>query len=204
MYPILMKWFLEKIDKETDHRFLNFYTLHYDVDGKKYSYFLASRNEEVSSLRCKTGSFSRPDAVLIGTYKIDEDGHLFFLLEKQFRPALNRDVYSFPAGLMDPGDKDEAETASRELGEETGFELESVEVLLPPSPTSEGLSDECNSVVLAKLCNGKKEAHKEEFEDISCRLYSADEVRKLFNDPSILFSNSARLLILYLLERFKA
>lgn len=204
VYPILMKWLLEKIDKETDHRFLNFYTLHYDVDGKKYSYFLASRNEEIDSLRCRTTSFTRPDAVLIGAYKIDLSGHLFFLLEKQFRPALNRDVYSFPAGLMDPGDRNESETAARELGEETGFELDSVEILLPPSPTSEGLSDECNSVVLARLSNGKKEAHKEEFEDISCKLYSAEEVQKLLNDPSILFSNSARLLILYLLERFKA
>ncbi len=204
VYPIRMKWLLKKIDKETNHRFLNFYTLHYDVDGKPYSYFLASRNEEISSLRCTQRSISRPDAVLIGAYQIQENGSVSFLLEKQFRPALNRDVYSFPAGLMDPGDKDEAETSARELGEETGFVLESVEVLLPPSPTSEGLSDECNSVVLAKLSHGKKEAHKEEFEDISCRLYSSEEVRKLLNDPSILFSNSARLLILYLLERFKA
>ncbi len=201
----MMHWKLVAVDKETNHRFLNFYTVHYHVtseEGKEkaYSYFVASRNEKKEGLRVFRGAFDKPDAVLIGCYKI-VDGMLYLLLEKQFRPALNRDVYSFPAGLVDPGEEDVKKTAERELREETGYSLISCELLLPPSPTSEGLSDECNAVVLAELGTRGKD-DKEEFEDISSGLYSATDVKRMLSDSSVLFSNSARLLILYLLERF--
>lgn len=201
----MMDWKLVGVEKETDHRFLNFYTVHYCVTTeerktKDYSYFVASRNETKEGLRVFRKEFDKPDAVLIGCYQI-RDGILYLLLEKQFRPALNADVYSFPAGLVDSGEEDIRKTAERELREETGYTLNSCELLLPPSPTSEGLSDECNAVVLAELgIQGKED--KEEFEDISSRLYSAKEVKDMLSDSSILFSNSARLLILYLLERF--
>ena len=45
------------------------------------------------------------------------------MLESQFRPALNREVISFPAGLMDPEDNDIKETAIREVKEETGYDV---------------------------------------------------------------------------------
>ena len=200
-----MKWDYIGCDKETYHRFLNFYTVHYVVtkdDGTKkdYSYFVASRNECIQKIRASRQDFKRPDAVLIGTYLI-KDEKLYLLLAKQFRPALNHDVISFPAGLMDPEDTSVEETARRECEEETGYEVEDVEVLLPPSPTSEGLSDECNSVVLCKVTHAGQD-HQEEFEDIRAKLYSEEEVKALLADPNNLFSNSARLLILYLLERF--
>lgn len=202
-----MKWIYKGCDKETEHRFLNFYTLHYEVeDGtsfKDYSYFLASRNETEESLRIVSPRLKRPDAVLIGAYRIDPRKGLLLLLEKQFRPALNRDVISFPAGLMDPEDKDEFDTAKRECKEETGYELTNLELLLPPSPTSEGLSDECNSVVIGQVSESG-DTHKEEFEDISATFYSEGEIRGMLSDPMVLFSNSARLLILLLFERFYA
>lgn len=201
-----MKWTYLGSDKETDHKFLNFYTLHYEVlkdDGtlKNTDYFLASRNLEKDELRIVKQDFDRADAVLIGAYTLKE-GKPYLLLERQFRQALNHEVISFPAGLVDKEDKDITSAARRELREETGYEAEEIELLLPPSPTSEGLSDECNAVVLARLAN-KGQDEKEEFEDIQARLYSLEEVRKLLNDKTNIFSNSARLLILYLMERFR-
>ncbi len=201
-----MKWKYKGCDKETDHKFLNFFTLHYEVtkdDGtiKDTEYFLASRNIEKEELRISKQDFRRADAVLIGAYTIRND-KLYLLLEKQFRQALNHEVISFPAGLCDKEDRDVIDSARRELREETGYEADEIKLLLPPSPTSEGLSDECNCVVLAHLSmKGKEE--KEEFEDISARLYSRDEVISLLNDENNIFSNSARLLILYLLEKYK-
>ncbi len=200
-----MKWNFINAEKETEHRFLNFYTVHYEVENngerKPYSYFLASRNETIDSLRIARKEYSRPDAVLIGAYRLDESGHLSLLLEKQFRPALGREVVSFPAGLMDSQDIDEADTAFRECLEETGYSITDVEVIVPPSPTSEGLSDECNSVVICRLLD-KGDAKKEEFEDITASLYDEAQVMAMLNDGNLLFSNSARLLILLLLERF--
>ena len=90
----------------------------------------------------------------------------------------------------------------REVKEETGYDVSHVELLLPASPTSEGLSDECNAVVLAEL-KDKGTDNKEEFEDIDAALCSRERIKKMLLDDSYLFSNSARLLILYLLERFK-
>lgn len=201
-----MKWKYQGCDKETDHKFLNFYTLHYEVtkdDGsiKDTSYFLASRNLSEEELRITRQDFRRADAVLIGAYTI-KDGKLYLLLEKQFRQALNHEVISFPAGLCDKEDKDITASARRELKEETGYETDEVTLLLPPSPTSEGLSDECNAVVLAHLSTKGKE-EKEEFEDISAKLYSREEVLQLLADENNIFSNSARLLILYLLEKYR-
>ena len=200
-----MKWIFKGSDKETEHRFLNFYTLHYEVDDgisrKDYSYFLASRNEKKEDLRIVRGDFQRPDAVLIGVYRLDPKKGLLLLLERQFRPSLNRDVISFPAGLMDPEDKGETETAKRECREETGFEIGNVRLIVPPSPTSEGLSDECNSVVIAEAISSGN-SNKEEFEDISAKFYTEEEVLSMLSDPSLLFSNSARLLILLLLEKY--
>ena len=43
---------------------------------------------------------------------------------------------------------------------------------------------------------------KEEFEDISAKFYTEEEVLSMLSDPSLLFSNSARLLILLLLEKY--
>lgn len=201
-----MEWKFKGVTQETQHPFLNFYVAHYDVvkeDGNlcQHTYYLASRSTKEEDLRIYTQDFERrADGVLIGAYLI-KDSLLYLLLEHQFRPALNHDVLSFPAGLCDKEDHDVRETAFRELKEETGYLALDAEVLLPPSPTSEGLSDECNSVVLCRLAERGTD-HKEEFEDIQAKLYSAKEVKTLLEDPTVLFSNPARLLILYLLERF--
>lgn len=201
-----MKWTFKGYTKETEHRFLNFYTLNYEVikdDGnvKNTKYFLASRNENPEDLRILKQDFNRADAVLIGAYMLKE-GHLYLLLEHQFRQALNREVVSFPAGLCDKEDNSIEEAARRELREETGYSADEVTLLLPPSPTSEGLSDECNAVVLARLASHGKD-EKEEFEDISSKLYSVAQVKDMLADKNVVFSNSARLLILYLLEKYK-
>jgi ADP-ribose pyrophosphatase len=42
------------------------------------------------------------------------------LLIKQFRPAIDREIYEIPAGTLEPGEKPLA-TAKREIVEETGF-----------------------------------------------------------------------------------
>ena len=43
----------------------------------------------------------------------------------------------------------------------------------------------------------------EDFEDIDSRLYSLDEVKEMLKDDKYLFALNVRLILLYLLERFK-
>ncbi len=66
-----MKWTLKEVIQETNHPFLNYFTLVYDVekpDGHHtYSYYMASRRSK-DELICQTKDISRPDGVVIPLY----------------------------------------------------------------------------------------------------------------------------------------
>ena len=198
-----MNWKLIDVIQETNHPYLNFYTLVYEVsdngEKKEYKYFLASRKKK-DELYALTKN-ERPDGVIIPCYYVDKVGEISLLITSQFRPALNRIVTSIPAGLLDDGD-DVFSCAKREALEEGGVLIDNLELLVPTSPTSSGLSDEVNAVVLGQIV-GFKENHLEEFEDISIKLIKLKEVEKMLDDPSYFFAMNVRLIIKYLLLRFK-
>ena len=200
-----MKWNLVEVSKETDHRFLNFYVLHYEVGDaareRAYTYFLASRREK-GDLLCETADFSRPDGVIMLLYFDDPIKGRQVVLTKQFRPALKSFVYSLPAGLMDPSDASIEETARREAKEEVGAELGEVKLLIPPSPTSEGLSDELDCFVSAKVTSWS-ENKLEDFEDISRKLVTLDELEAMLSDKALVFPLPLRCLCLYILEAWR-
>ena len=194
-----MKWKLLEIVQETNHPYLNFFTMHYEVNGKPYRYFFASRHnkDELFALH----EAIKPDGVMIPCYYIDENGEVSLLISSQFRPALNKTVTSMPAGLLDPGD-DIFSCAKREALEEGGVIIDNLELLCPASPTSSGLSDEVNSIVLGQIVDFK-ENRLEEFEDISVKLIPIKELEKMLVDPHYFFALNVRLLIKYLSLRFK-
>lgn len=70
------------------------------------------------------------------------------LLNKEFRLSVNREVYNLPAGLIE---KDETieETVKRELKEETGLDVISIDRILPASFVSIGESNSCGNLVYA-------------------------------------------------------
>ena len=199
-----MKWNLKSVTKETNHPFLNFYTLHYEVekDSKKkpYDYFMASRHEKEDLLPLSK-SQKQPDGVTIPCYYLDEKGNISFLLTKQFRPAIGSIVYSVPAGLLDSKDENILSVAKREALEEAGAVLTDLEVLAPSGTLSSGLSDETNAIVLGRIVFFE-EKKLEEFEDIETSLVPREELEAMLKDPSYFFSCTARLLFLYLLLRF--
>ena len=195
-----MKWELVSSQKETDHRFLNFYSLSYKVGDKSYSYFLASRHEKEAELRPFSREFARPDGVIIALYRNTPKGKEV-LLCRQFRPALNSYVIEFPAGLLEPSDPSEMEAAKREAEEESGAKIKNIELIAPSSPTSTGLSDECCSVVLAEV-EALGESHLEEFEDIDSSFVSLEKLAEILDDPKCLIALNVRLLALLLLQRW--
>lgn len=200
-----MDWKLVDVTKDTNHRFLNEYTLHYEVSmGDKtrpYDYFVASRNEP-TTLRSITRDYSRPDGVVMCLYEIDSaTQEVSVLFTKQFRPALGAYMTSFPAGLLDPEDPDMLVAAKREAKEEAGVEIEDMEILAPACPTSSGLSDELDGFILARIV-GKEEKKLEDFEDISTRLVPLKDVPAMMKDPAYHIPLPVRLCLHYLLERF--
>ena len=58
---------------------------------------------------------------VIATTECQKTKDKLILLEINYRVPIQRYVISFPAGFQDPEDKDPAETALRELKEETGY-----------------------------------------------------------------------------------
>ena len=113
----------------------------------------------------------------------------------RFRVPLLPEPELLPASRHEEGELDV------EL-EEGGVLIDNLELLVPTSPTSSGLSDEVNAVVLGQIV-GFKENHLEEFEDISIKLIKLKEVEKMLKDPSYFFAMNVRLIIKYLLLRFK-
>jgi ADP-ribose pyrophosphatase len=73
------------------------------------------------------------------------------ILTEQFRKPVNARVIDFPAGLVGDteGSSDSAETAKRELEEETGYSCDSVE-LLAKGPSSAGITSELVSIYRAR------------------------------------------------------
>jgi len=62
----------------------------------------------------------------VGVFALTDEGRV--LAVRQYRPAIEQFSIEFPAGLVDPGESP-AETARRELLEETGYAAESVELI---------------------------------------------------------------------------
>ncbi len=71
------------------------------------------------------------------------------ILISQFRVPFGREIIEFPAGLIDPGET-AAQTAERELLEETGYRGRVVEVG-PPISTSCGLTTELIHLVYMEV-----------------------------------------------------
>ena len=63
------------------------------------------------------------------------DGRI--VLVKQFRPTVEQTTLEIPSGTVDPGESP-AQTAARELREETGYQAASLELIVPPMAPDTG------------------------------------------------------------------
>ena len=100
------------------------------------------------------------------------------VLVEQFRKPVDARVIELPAGLVgDQGEPDEPilEAAGRELIEETGFEAESLELLMQ-CPTSSGMTDEIISFVMASGLKKVGPGGGDDSEDIETHVVPLDEI----------------------------
>lgn len=200
-----MEWTLKDVIKETDHPFLNFYTLVYEVkdeNGKReYRYYMASRNDKERIL-AKTHDYTRPSGVMMALYYLDPaTNEVSIMLTKQFRPPMGDYMTSIPAGLIDEGET-VIETAIRESKEEAGVEIEDIELLCANGASSSGMTDETNAIVLARIKSLNNGSSLEEFEDITATLTPLRKVKEMLFQADYHFPLHIQLLMLYLLKRF--
>ena len=109
---------------------------------------------------------------------LDDQGRM--LIAQQYRPPVEKVEYDYPAGKMEPSDLSAEAAASRELSEETGFEINDL-TLLGTLDMNPGFSKDRLHVFLAYVAgHGKTEF--DQTESIVSKFMTPNEVRQLISD----------------------
>ena len=182
---------IEKIDKLTNEKFLNLYKIRYNVDGKPYSYQVASR-KDISSLAVNKNSSA--DAVRILPY-FKKDGKIYIVVIKEFRYAVNKYLYGTPAGLIDEGEDGKA-SAIRELKEEIGANVIKIEKIQNKAYSSAGLSDESLEFYEAEIKLDDKQS-LEEFEDIKVEIVEFKDLLNFVDSHNFCLQSALHLKLFY-------
>jgi ADP-ribose pyrophosphatase len=154
-----------------------------EVEKRRYP---NGREHEVTIVR------HQPSVVLI---PFADDGRV--MLIKQYRAPLDRDMWEFPAGSLDPGESAE-DAARRECEEEIGLAPDRVERLGAWYPTPGYCDEEMIFFKIAALHPPAPDsAHKpDEDEDISVRTLTVDEARAMVRRGEIVDLKTAYALTL--------
>ena len=163
----------------TRHRHLNLFRADYrDQKGVTKGWIYASRQD---APKVETLDWERPDAVVIVPW---HTGRRELVVIREYRVVLGGYQLGFPAGLMDPGET-VAQTAHRELREETGLTLTRVIRCSPPVYSSSGMTDESVSLVYAECDGEPTDEANESSEDIEVLFVDADAAVRMTEDPSL-------------------
>lgn len=104
------------------------------------------------------------------------------VLVKQYRKAIEKELWEIPAGKIEPGENPK-ESAIRELKEETGYSAQSIK-LLHKFYTSAGFSNQKIYIYLAEnLTSGSQDFDDDEF--IEAKEFSLNEVYDMIYNNDI-------------------
>lgn len=170
---------VKKITTLSKNKYLSLYSADYiNKKGNLKNWTIASRKDlETIENKFFENAEDKIDAVVIIAKHIDEDK---LVVIRQFRVPINGYVIELPAGLVD-GNEGFEEAVKRELKEETGLDLLSIDIKGTKEKVyvSAGMTDE--SIALVKCtCSGiiSKE-NLEEDEDIEVIMISKEEAKEL-------------------------
>lgn len=162
------------IKKIIEGKFITRYDVSYTTEkGHEKVYEMISRNKDIKTLE----DLNNPNIEAVVLVIFDEK-HERLLLNKEFRLAPGCFVYNLPAGLIDAGETPE-EAAKRELFEETGLELLSVEDVIGESYSAVGFSNEKNLTIVGTAKGEFRKENESEFEEISSAWYTKADIAEL-------------------------
>lgn len=164
---------LIEINKVFPGKFVTRYDLKYlTEDNNTKNYEMLSRNSNIST---QEDLYSKKaDAVVLILHNEDQSK---ILLNYEYRMAVGKPVYNFPAGLIDAGETVEV-AAKRELFEETGLNLVKVNSVWPESFSAVGLSNE-KSICILGIANGEFKPSTSDVEEITAQWKTKAEVNEL-------------------------
>lgn len=161
------------IEKIHEGAFITRYNLAYETsDNKKKVYEMISRNNNINNY----DELVNPNVDAVVLIMHDESGNKI-LLNREFRMASGRYVYNFPAGLIDEGETYE-ESARRELHEETGLTLLSIDEVMNKSYSAVGFSNETNICIIG-TAGGNFAPSTSTYEEIEAGWYTKEDVKVL-------------------------
>mgnify|MGYP005804296275 CR=1 FL=1 len=176
---------IKKISKLTDNKHLNLYQLDaVNKVGREFPYFVASRAKKTEDLKISTKN-QTPDGVII--YSICKEEQDKVVLVRQYRYSLDDYIYEFPAGLVEDGEEFKR-AAVRELKEETGLDLEPIDVdpmYEKPYFTTIGMTDECCATVYGYASGEVSKKGQEDSEEIEIVLADRAEVRRILKEERV-------------------
>jgi len=105
---------------------------------------------------------SEGESVVVLPFRTDGD----VVVIEEWRQAVDRVNYGFPAGSLEPDDGDPAAAVGRELAEETGYEAGRVEHLTTVEPAN-GFADAVFHYFLAEECTPTAERDLDDDESIN-------------------------------------
>lgn len=170
---------IKNIETLASTKYLSLYSADYiNKKGDLRNWTIASRKtKETIENNFFNNEEDKIDAVVIIANHIEEDK---LIVIRQFRVPINGYVIELPAGLVD-GNENFEEAVKRELKEETGLDLISIdkEGTKEKVYVSAGMTDE--SIALVKCsCNGVvSKENLEDDEDIEVIMLSKDEAVEL-------------------------
>lgn len=101
------------------------------------------------------------------------------VLIKEFRQPLQKYVIGLPAGLIgDKGAEGIFDGARRELLEETGYQADSLELVLKESPSSSGLTNETFNLLIARDLIKVNDGGGDDTEDIEVLIIDPDQISR--------------------------
>ena len=166
----------KSITKIHQGKFITRYDILYETEsGNLKNYEMISRNPDLKDL----DSLHEPkvDAVVMIMHD-KQNEHI--LLSKEFRLATGEWGYNLPAGLIDSGESATV-SAERELREETGLHLDSIEEEWKESYSAVGFSNEKNIVVVG-TASGEFKPSNSDVEEIEANWFSKEQVRDLLKN----------------------
>jgi len=164
-----------------DQRWLKLWKVHWKRGDKTGDWTFASRKNPPM---VATGKIE-PDAVIVVPTWIErpdapQSGEKKLVVTREFRIPLAGDYYGFPAGLIEKG-QTPVQAAERELGEETGLKIVSVQKVSPPIFSSAGLTDESSVLVYCTVTGTPSKAGNEHSEDIDTLILGRRELEDLYH-----------------------
>ncbi|SHI81712.1 ADP-ribose pyrophosphatase [Clostridium cavendishii DSM 21758] len=172
---------IKKVETLAETKFLKLYDAEYEnKNGDVRHWSIASRKDLVTvKAQYFNGLKENIDAVII--VAVHEEFNKLVII-KQFRVPLNNYVYELPAGLIDDGEDFET-TVKRELKEETGLDLVSIDMKRTKKQVyiSTGMTDESVALVYCTCKGETSDENLEADEDIEVILASKEEAKKIID-----------------------